>query len=64
MPVLLLRASQELLPGCGRIVGDVDRERFPREVLGARVVDVDANHYGVNTVEPTALAIEEFVGRP
>lgn len=64
MPVLLLRASQELLPGCGRIVSDADRERFPREVPGARVVDVDANHYGINTVEPSALAIEEFIGRP
>jgi pimeloyl-ACP methyl ester carboxylesterase len=63
MPVLLLRASQELLPGCGRIVSDADRARFPREVAGARVVDVDANHYGINTIEASARAIGEFLGR-
>jgi pimeloyl-ACP methyl ester carboxylesterase len=64
MPVLLLRASQELLPGLGRIVSDTDRERFPREVASARVVEVDANHYGINTVEPSARAIREFLDQP
>jgi pimeloyl-ACP methyl ester carboxylesterase len=62
MPVLLLRASQELLPGCGRIVTDADRARFAREVAGARVVDIDANHYGINTVDASARAIREFLG--
>lgn len=62
MPVLLLRASQELLPGSGRIVSDADRERFPHEVAGARVIDVDANHYGINTVEASTQAIREFLG--
>jgi hypothetical protein len=60
--VLLLRASQELLPGSGRIVSDADRERLPREVAGAQVVDVGANHCGVNTVEASARAIREFLG--
>lgn len=61
MPVLLLRASKELLPGFGRIVSDRDRERFPREVPSATVVDVDANHYGINTHEASATAIAEFL---
>lgn len=61
MPVLLLRASRELLPGFGRIVSDRDRERFPREVPSAAVVDVDANHYGINTHEASAAAIAEFL---
>lgn len=61
MPVLLLRASRELLPGCGRIVSDRDRERFPREVPSATVVDVDANHYGINTHEASAEAIARFL---
>jgi pimeloyl-ACP methyl ester carboxylesterase len=60
MPVLLLRASRELLPGFGRIVSDHDRERFGREVPSATVVDVDANHYGINTHEDSARAIADF----
>lgn len=62
MPVLLLRASHELLPGSGRIVSDRDRERFAREVPSATVVDVDANHYGINTHEDSARAITDFLG--
>lgn len=61
MPVLLLRASRELLPGFGRIVSDRDRERFAREVSSAEVVDVDANHYGINTHEDSASAIAAFL---
>jgi pimeloyl-ACP methyl ester carboxylesterase len=61
MPTLLLRASRELLPGFGRIVSDHDRERFPREVPSATVVDVDANHYGINTHEASAEAIGAFL---
>ena len=63
MPVLLLRASRELLPGFGRIVSDNDRERFPRQVPSATVVDVDANHYGINTHEASAAAIAAFFER-
>jgi pimeloyl-ACP methyl ester carboxylesterase len=62
MPVLLLRASRELLAGFGRIVSDRDRERFPRVVRSATVVDVDANHYGINTHEDSARAIAAFLG--
>ena len=62
MPVLLLRASQEILPGFGRIVSDRDRERFAQEVATAKVVDVDGNHFTVNTHEDSAKAIASFFG--
>jgi pimeloyl-ACP methyl ester carboxylesterase len=62
MPVLLLRASRELLPGLGHIVPQADRDRFLRDVPGARSVEVDANHYGINTHEDSARAIAEFLG--
>jgi len=60
MPVLLLRASREILPGLGRIVSDADRSRFPRDVPSATVVDIDANHYTVNTSADSAAAIRDF----
>ncbi len=62
MPVLLLRASREMLPGFGHIVPAADRDRFLREVPGAQSVDVDANHYTVNTHEDSARAIAAFLG--
>jgi pimeloyl-ACP methyl ester carboxylesterase len=62
MPVLLLRATRELLPGLGHVVPEADRDRFLREVPGARSVEVDANHYGINTHEDSARAIAEFLG--
>jgi pimeloyl-ACP methyl ester carboxylesterase len=60
-PVLLLRAARELLPGYGFIVSEADRDRFVREVRSARVVEIDANHYGIITAEATASAIAEFL---
>jgi 3-oxoadipate enol-lactonase len=62
MPVLLLRATQELLPGAGHIVPAADRDRFLREVAAGRVVEIDANHYGINTHPESAAAIREFLG--
>jgi pimeloyl-ACP methyl ester carboxylesterase len=62
MPVLLLRATQEILPGMGRIVSDVDRHRFPREVPTATAVDVEANHYTISTSEASGEAIRRFFG--
>ena len=62
MPVLLLRASRELLPGLGHVVPEADRDRFLREVPGAQSVEVDANHYGINTHEESARAIAQFLG--
>ena len=61
MPVLLLRAARELLPGAGFAVGEAVRDRFAREVSGARVVQVDANHYGIATTEEAAAAVAEFL---
>jgi pimeloyl-ACP methyl ester carboxylesterase len=59
-PTLLLRAARELLPGYGYIVSAADAARFVAEVPGARLVEVDANHYGIITAEATASAIAEF----
>jgi pimeloyl-ACP methyl ester carboxylesterase len=59
-PVLLLRAARELLPGYGFIVSEADRDRFCREVPQARIVEIDANHYGIITAEASALAIISF----
>src|SRR5262249_54090781 len=60
-PVLLLRAARELLPGCGFIVSASDAQRFMRDVPQARVVEVDANHYGIITSEHSAEAITAFL---
>lgn len=62
LPVLLLRATREILPGFGRIVSDADRRRFPDEVPTAQVVDVDANHYTINTADASVSAIRRFFG--
>ena len=62
MPVLLLRATREILPGLGRIVSDEDRQRFPLDVPTATVVDIEANHYTVNTSEESVSAIRSFLG--
>jgi pimeloyl-ACP methyl ester carboxylesterase len=59
-PVLLLRAARELLPGAGYIVSEADRDRFARSVPHARVIEVDANHYGIITADASASAIAQF----
>jgi pimeloyl-ACP methyl ester carboxylesterase len=61
MPVLLLRATQELQPGAGHIVPVAERDRFTGEVPGVRVVEVDVNHYGINAHRQSAAAIREFL---
>jgi pimeloyl-ACP methyl ester carboxylesterase len=60
MPVLLLRASRELMAGAGHIVTAADRDRFEREVLASKVVEVDANHYTINTHPDAVAAIRDF----
>ncbi len=62
MPVLLLRATREMLPGTGFLVGARDRQRFPAMVPSATVVDIDANHYTIATSDDTADAIRRFLG--
>jgi pimeloyl-ACP methyl ester carboxylesterase len=63
MPTLLLRATQELRPGSGFIVPADDRDWFVREVPGATVVDIDANHLTINTHTAAAAAIDNFLTR-
>ena len=63
MPVLLLRASREMLPGTGFIVSQRDRDRFPEMVSSATAVDIDANHYTIATSESAATAIAQFLER-
>jgi pimeloyl-ACP methyl ester carboxylesterase len=63
MPVLLLRATREMLPGTGYIVSQRDFERFPAMVPSATAVDIDANHYTIATSEPAAIAIARFLER-
>jgi pimeloyl-ACP methyl ester carboxylesterase len=60
-PVLLLRAARELLPGAGFIVSAADALRFAVEVPRSRVIEVDANHYGIITAEASAEAIGAFL---
>lgn len=62
MPVLLVRAARPLVPGGPFIVGEEDRDAFAQWVPEAKVVEVDANHYGVVTHPRTADAILEFLG--
>ena len=60
-PVLLLRAARELLPGDGFIVSETDAARFTSSVPAARLVEIDANHYGIITAAATAEAISTFL---
>ncbi len=57
MPTLLLRATQELFEGAGYIVPATERDAFLAAVPSARLVEVDANHYGINTHPASAEAI-------
>ncbi len=61
MPILLARATQPLVGASGFIVPVAEREAFLAVVRSASLVEVDANHYGINTHPATADAIEAFV---
>jgi pimeloyl-ACP methyl ester carboxylesterase len=61
MPTLLVRANQELRPGCGYVVPANDRDAFLRAVPSAAVVEIDANHLSVNTHPDTVTAIRRFL---
>lgn len=63
LPVLLIRATQPLLGETGFIVPASERDAFLAAVPGASVVEVDANHYGVNTHEQTGEAVRTFLTR-
>jgi len=64
MPTLLVRAKQELRLGSGYVVPAEDRNAFLREVSGATVVEIDANHLSINTHPDTASAIQRFLAYP
>jgi pimeloyl-ACP methyl ester carboxylesterase len=61
MPVLLLRGTRELMPGLGYIAPLGESRRFLDAVPSAEMVEVDANHYGINTHEDSAAAIKRFL---
>jgi pimeloyl-ACP methyl ester carboxylesterase len=63
MPTLLLRATQPLVEPAGFIVPASVRDAFRRDVPTGTVVEVDANHYGINTHPDSVAAINEFLAR-
>ena len=68
MPTLLVRASRQILPDTGFVVGAALRDSFLAAVPSAKAVEVDANHYGVMAHPDALRAIDEFLaaiqGRP
>ncbi len=60
MPSLVLRAQREMTAGTGYILTQRDGERFVTAVPGARLIEIDANHYTIATNDKTASAITEF----
>jgi hypothetical protein len=59
MPVLLLRAVQELQPGAGFAVPEDDADLFLRRVPLAQLSEIDANHLTISTHPDT---VKEVVG--
>ena len=61
MPVLLVRAEQEIPPNFGYILTKDDYARFLREVPAARGVEIAANHYTVGMSADAAKAVAGFL---
>jgi len=61
VPALVLRARREILPGFGFILPAAEAERFAAAVPSARVVEIDANHYTINTHDDSIAAIGAFL---
>ena len=61
MPVLLLRGTVEIMPGLGFIAPAAEAERFRQAVPKAEVVEIEANHYGINTTQESVDAINRFL---
>jgi lipase len=61
MPVLLVRAAQEIPPNFGYLITKAEYARFLGEVPAARGVEVEANHYTIGMNRDTARAIVEFL---
>jgi pimeloyl-ACP methyl ester carboxylesterase len=61
MPVLLVRAAQEIPPNFGYLITKDDYSRFLSDVPGARGVEIQANHYTVGMNPDAARAIAGFL---
>lgn len=61
MPTLLLRATEELVPGAGYVVPSDDRDRFKREVPEAVVVEIEASHLSICSHPDAADATSDFL---
>lgn len=61
MPVLLVRAAQQIPPSFGYILAKDDYTRFLREVPSSKGLEVDANHYTVGMNPEAATAIAAFL---
>lgn len=61
MPVLLVRAAQQIPPNYGFILPRADYERFLREVPSAEGAEIEANHYTVGMNPAAAEAIARFL---
>lgn len=63
MPVLLVRAAQEIPPNFGFLITTEDYARFLREVPSAKGIEIEANHYSVGMAADAARAIADFLDR-
>jgi hypothetical protein len=63
MPVLLVRAAQEVPPNFGFLITKEEYARFLREVPNAQGVEIEANHYTVGMAPAAARAIAGFLDR-
>jgi pimeloyl-ACP methyl ester carboxylesterase len=61
MPVLVLRARQEIMPGFGSILPAAQADRFAAAVPSAQVAEIDANHYTITTHDDSIAAIGAFL---
>jgi pimeloyl-ACP methyl ester carboxylesterase len=61
MPVLVLRAGQEIMPGFGHILPAAEAGRFAAAVPSALVAEIDANHYTITTHDDSIAAIGAFL---
>jgi pimeloyl-ACP methyl ester carboxylesterase len=61
MPVLLVRAAQEVPPNFGFLITKDDYARFLREVPTATGIEVEANHYTVGMSMDASRAIAGFL---
>lgn len=63
MPVLLVRALRPLALKDGFVVSERDRDHFMSTLPDVRLLEVDANHYGVGPHPETAEAVARFMAK-